>query len=191
MTAPAADTVELLVGKGGRAHGSRGDVTIEVRTDEPERRFAPGTRFDTTRGGLTLVTSRWHGRRLLAAFAEVADRASAEALRGAELRIVIPADERPVDPEEFYDHQLVGLRVECLTGEMVGEVVEVLHLPAQDVLVVRDDGTDVLVPFVAEIVPVVDVEAGRVVVADRPGLLADVAPDSIQSAALSDDPSGG
>ncbi len=166
------ESIEIVVGKVGRAHGLRGDVTIDVRTDEPERRFAPQTAFATPRGELTVQSTRWHGQRLLARFAEVVDRTAAEALRGVELRVEMPVDERPVDPEEFYDHQLVGLAVQTDAGDGVGEVAEVLHLPAQDVLVVRREGRDQsLIPFVKEIVPTVDLAANRLVVTDQPGLL--------------------
>ncbi len=165
--------IELLVGKIGRAHGLSGDVGVDVRTDEPERRFADGTTFATTRGTLTVASTRWHSGRLLVRFEEVPDRTVAETLRGTELHIEVRPDERPDDPEEFYDHQLVGLHAETATGEPVGPVAEVLHLPAQDVLVIRHDTGDILVPFIAEFVPTVDVERGRVVVIDRPGLISD------------------
>ncbi|MBA3266303.1 MAG: ribosome maturation factor RimM [Nocardioidaceae bacterium] len=163
--------VEVLVGRIGRAHGVRGDVTIDVRTDEPERRFADGMTFDTPVGKLELQESRWHGQRLLATFVGVRDRNAAEALRGTELHVVIPVDERPDDPEEFYDHQLIGLSAVTDAGELVGEVGEVLHLPAQDLLVVRRNGAEVLIPFVTEIVPTVDIDAGRLVVVPPSGLL--------------------
>jgi 16S rRNA processing protein RimM len=169
-----SEAVELLVGKVGRAHGIRGDLTIDVRTDEPERRFAPGTVFATRRGPLTVATARWHSSRLLIRFAEVPDRSAAEMLRGTELRVEVGADERPDDPEEFYDHQLVGLAVHDETGQLLGEVTEVAHLPSQDLLVVRrPNGSDAMVPFVSEFVPSVDLAAGQVVVTDSAGLFAE------------------
>jgi 16S rRNA processing protein RimM len=187
--------VDVLVGKVGRAHGIRGDVTVDVRTDEPDRRFAAGTAFTTGRGRLTVVSTQWHSGRLLVRFDEVPDRTTAESLRGTELRIEVDPDERPDDPDEFYDHQLVGLTVESETGERWGEVSEVLHLPAQDLLVVRRStpdtnntqhpgdtdtgdaaGADVMVPFVTEFVPTVDLTGRRLVVTDRAGLLADEEP---------------
>ena len=82
------------------------------------------------------------------------------------------ADETPEDPEEFYDHQLVGLAVVTADGEPLGEISELLHLPAQDVLAVkRPDGTEVLIPFIKQFVPDVDVAGGRVVVDPPAGLL--------------------
>jgi 16S rRNA processing protein RimM len=166
-------TVDLLVGTIGRAHGIKGEVSVHVRTDEPQRRFAVGAVLRSTRGPLTVATTRWHQSRLLVRFEEIPDRTAAELLRGSELRIDAPVGERPSDPEEFYDHQLVGLRVESAEGEHLGEVSDVLHLPAQDLLVVARDGDERLVPFVAELVPDIDVDAGRVVVSDVPGLLDD------------------
>lgn len=168
----ADPSVEVVVGRVGRAHGVAGAVLVDVRTDEPERRYSPGTVFATARGRLEVESARWHGRRLAVRFAGVSDRDGAERLRGLELTLQVPADERPDDPEEFYDHQLVGLDVALESGERIGSVVEVLHLPAQDMLVVADDdggATERLVPFVHALVPIVDLDGGRVVVVDQYG----------------------
>jgi 16S rRNA processing protein RimM len=168
--------VELTVGKIGRAHGLRGEVFLEVRTDEPELRFAPGSRYSTRRGVLVVESTRWHGARLVARFEQVSDRDAADLLRGIELRVEVPADLRPADPDEFYDHQLRGLSAHLDTGEQIGHVDDVLHLPGQDMLVLDIDGAEALIPFVTEIVTAVDLEAGRVEIADRPGLL--IPPDA-------------
>jgi 16S rRNA processing protein RimM len=155
-------TVEVVVGRIGRPHGLRGDVVVDVRTDEPARRFAVGTRLGSPLGPLGVTSTQWHGSRLLVHFAEVGDRDKAETLRGVELRVDVPTDERPEDPEEFYDHQLVGLNAFDSEGQRAGEVTEVLHLPAQDVLVIRRaDGSSALVLFVRELVPDVDLRTGR------------------------------
>jgi 16S rRNA processing protein RimM len=176
----SGQTVEVVVGRIGKPHGLRGEVTVEVRTDEPERRFAVGTtlRAETPRGSASglasveVVSVRWHQTTLLIGFAELADRTAAEGARGTMLLADIPAGQTPEDPDEFYDHQLVGLRVEDLHGAAIGEVTGVVH-GAQDLLQVRaSDGRPTLVPFVAALVPEVDVAAGRLVVADRPGLVA-------------------
>jgi len=177
-------TTEVVVGRVGRAHGIRGEVSVELRTDEPARRFADGAVLRTrTPDGepahgsgrpavLTVSRTRWHQSRLLVNFAEVPDRTSAEALRGLTLATEVDVAESPEDPEEFYDHQLVGLAVLTTEGTPVGEVTDVAHGSGQDLLVVRaPDGAEVLVPFVSALVPVVDVPAGRLEVADRPGLL--------------------
>ena len=173
-------SVEVVVGRIGKPHGLRGEVTVEVRTDEPERRFVAGTSLtaEPPRGSasglasLEIESLRWHQTTLLVKFSELADRSAAEGARGTLLLAEVPAGRSPEDPEEFYDHQLVGLRVEDLDGALIGEVVGVLH-GAQDLLqVVANDGRETLVPFVSALVPEVDVAGGRVVVADRPGLVA-------------------
>jgi 16S rRNA processing protein RimM len=105
-------------------------------------------------------------------FAELPDRTAAETVRGLTLLTDVDTAESPDDPEEFYDHQLVGLSMVSTEGAPVGEVTEVVHSAGQDLLVVRaTDGREVLVPFVAALVPVVDVAGGTLQVADRPGLL--------------------
>ena len=174
------ETVEVVVGRIGKPHGIRGEVTIEVRTDEPERRFAAGTALRAVPPGgsafglstLTVERARWHQTTLLVAFEELADRNAAESARGVLLHADLPADATPDDPEEFYDHQLVGLAAEDTHGVALGEVTGLVHGGAQDLLVVTTpDGREALVPFVAALVPEVDLAGGRVVIDDRPGLV--------------------
>ena len=150
------DSDYVVVGRVGPAHGLRGEVFVEPRTDEPERRFATGSRLDTADGPLTVAGARTHSGRLVVRFEEIADRTTAEAARGTELSVTVGAGERPEDPEEFYDHQLVGLRVETTTGEVVGEIERVEHNAAQDLLVIRTQERTVLFPFVLALVPEVD-----------------------------------
>jgi 16S rRNA processing protein RimM len=166
--------VQLVVGRIGRAHGIGGEVSVEVRTDSPELRFAVGTAVETDppeRGPLTVTRARWHSGRLLVAFEEIGDRTAAEALRGTLL--VADSDTSPaVETDEFWDHQLVGLTAVTSTGETIGAVTEVLHPPGADLVVVRrPDGREVFVPFVHAIVPAVDVAGGRIVVDPPEGLL--------------------
>lgn len=167
--------MELVVGRIGRPHGVRGEVTVEVRTDSPELRFVPGGRLRTdpaAAGPLVVDALRWHSGRLLLAFSGVADRTGAEALRNVLLVIDIPADESPAEDDEYYDHQLVGLAVQTVEGLSVGIVEQVLHLPSQEVLAIRTaEGAEVLVPFVAQIVPEVDLAAGLVRIDPPPGLI--------------------
>lgn len=167
--------MQVVVGRVGRPHGLTGDVSVEVRTDDPDRRFAPGTSLETepaSAGPLLITSGRMHSGRLLLHFAGVDDRSAAEALRNVLLVAEVDPSLRPEDPEEFYDHQLVGLRVETLGGEQVGTLAEVLHLPGQDVLAVRRvEGGEVLVPFVAAFVPTVDLDAQVAVITPPPGLL--------------------
>ena len=123
-------------------------------------------------GRLTVERARWHQQTLLLTFAELADRTAAETARGVVLHATIGADETPEDPEEFYDHQLVGLTAVDLDGTVLGTVESVLHGGAQDLLVVRTpDRREGLVPFVSALVPEVDLAGSRVVIADRPGLV--------------------
>ncbi|MFE6054519.1 ribosome maturation factor RimM [Kitasatospora sp. NPDC056446] len=167
--------MQLVVGKIGRAHGIRGDVSVEVRTDEPELRLGPGAVLFTdpaSAGPLTVESGRVHSGRLLLRFAGVKDRNAAEALRGTLLISEVDPEERPDDPEEYYDHQLIGLDVVLLDGTLVGELTEVLHLPYQDLLLVeKPDGTEVMVPFVTQIVPTIDLENQRAVITPPPGLI--------------------
>ncbi|WP_281689582.1 ribosome maturation factor RimM [Pseudonocardia thermophila] len=168
---------QFLVGIAVRAHGLHGDVVVEVRTDSPGERFAPGSSLIASRPGsppgtLTVTSARPHSGRLLVRFAEVPDRTAAEQLRGT--RLLIDADQvKPADdPDEFHVHQLEGMRVELTDGTPVGTVREVTFGPGGDLLVVaRPERADALVPFVKAIVPTVDVQAGRIVIDPPEGLL--------------------
>lgn len=167
--------MQLVVGRIGRAHGIKGQVTVEVRTDEPELRLAPGAVLMTepaSAGPLTIVDGRFHSGRLLLQFKGISDRNAAEALRGTMLVAEIDPEERPEDPEEYYDHQLIGLAVVLADGTLVGELAEIAHLPSQELLTVkRPDGSEVLVPFVTEIVPEIDMQNRRIVITPPPGLI--------------------
>ena len=179
--------IEVVVGRIGKPHGLRGEVTVDVRTDEPAQRFADGARLRAvpptgSASRITAVTvqrTRWHQGVLLAHFEEIGDRNGAEAARGIVLHSTLPADASPEDPEEFYDHQLIGLEAVDLEGRVLGDVSLVVHGGAQDLLQIRTpDGRETLVPFVSALVPEVDVAGGRVVVADRPGLVTPFADES-------------
>lgn len=163
-----------MVGRIGRPHGVRGEVTVEVRTDDPDARFAPGAVLRTepaVRGPLTVAGRRWHREVLLLAFEGVDSREAAEALRNTELLVAI-ADLPPLeDHDSFYDHQLVGLRVQLPDGSPLGTVAAVRHDAADLLVVDRPDADEALVPFVAAIVPTVDVENGYLVVDPPEGLL--------------------
>jgi 16S rRNA processing protein RimM len=174
------ESIDVIVGRIGKAHGLRGDLTINVRTDEPERRFAAGAVLGveapsgsaTTLRTLTVASHRWHSSVLLVRFEEIPDRTAAEAARGILLHASIAPGESPEDPDEYYDHQLVGLAAYDVSGTALGEVTGLVHGGAQDLLAVRTpDGRDTLVPFVKALVPEVDLAARRVVIADRPGLV--------------------
>ena len=169
--------MRVVVARVGRALGVKGDVLVDVRTDEPDRRLAVGSVLfvaDTDRT-VTVASVRDHSGRLCMHFDGIDDRTAAEGLTGSLLEVERPADETPDDPEEFYDDALIGLSVVSESGQPVGFVTEVLHLPAQDVLAVRADADapEVLIPFVAEIVPEVDLAGGRIVIRPPDGLLAE------------------
>jgi 16S rRNA processing protein RimM len=166
--------MHVVVGRIRRPHGVRGDVSVEVHTDDPGGRFAVGATLSTDpaeHGPLTLRASRWHSGDLLLTFAEVPDRTAAEQLRGTWL-VIDSADLGPTgDPDEFHDAELIGLAVVTVGGEPVGEVTDVRH-HGQDLLVIESPaGDELLVPFVAALVPEVDVAGGRLVIDPPPGLL--------------------
>ncbi len=165
-----ATTVDVLVGTVGRAHGLRGEVTIRLHTDYPEQRFAPGAvlHADGVSGSeLEVAASRWQGDVLLVGFRGYADRSRAETLRGTELWARVEAGTD--DSGDVHDAALTGLEVR--TGaRVIGRIAAVVHNPAQDLLVVRGDTGEHLVPFVTALVPVVDLAGGYVEVIDLPGL---------------------
>jgi 16S rRNA processing protein RimM len=216
--------MQLVVGRVARPHGVRGEVSVEVRTDDPDLRFAVGRAMATdpaAAGPLTVESVRWHSGRLLIRFDGIADRNQAEELRGVWLTLDSAEVGSTGDPDEFHDHELIGLAVVTTSGEPVGRVTDVRHF-GQDLLVIEPapagsgptSGTaeagpaeagpeagpvptgpaqagrgpggpvlaartragsglssELLVPFVAAIVPEVDLAAGRLVIDPPPGLL--------------------
>ena len=169
--------MQLVVGRVGRPHGLRGEVSIDVRTDDPADRFAVGSTLATEpaeRGPLTVAAARWHSGRLLVSFEGCVDRDAAETLRGTLLHID-SADLDPLgDPEEFYDHDLIGLQVVTVAGEAVGTVADVLH-HGQDLLVVDGagarSGAEIMIPFVSALVPEVNLADGKLLIDPPAGLL--------------------
>jgi 16S rRNA processing protein RimM len=169
---PSTDTV--VVGRIGRPHGVRGEVTVEVRTDDPDLRFVPGAVLQTEpadRGPLTVAGTRWHREILLLTVEGVDSREAAEELRDTELLVDVAGLPPLEDPDDFYDHQLVGLTARLPGGEVLGEVVAVEHEGADRLVVARPEGGEVLDPFVAAIVPAVDLAGGELVVDPPAGLL--------------------
>ncbi|MFE4666488.1 ribosome maturation factor RimM [Streptomyces sp. NPDC056716] len=183
--------MQLVVARIGRAHGIKGEVSVEVRTDEPELRLAPGAVLATdpaATGPLTIETGRVHSGRLLLRFAGVQDRTAAEALRNTLLIADIDPEEMPEGDDEYYDHQLIDLDVVTADGAEVGRITEISHLPSQDLFIVeRPDGSEVLIPFVEEIVTEIDLDEQRAVIDPPPGLIDDRA----EVASTRDEPADG
>lgn len=174
---PVTDDLQLVVARIGRPHGLKGEVALELRTDDPDARLAVGERLATNppeAGPLTVASARENQGRWYVKFDEAADRTAVEALRGVELLTAAAASSG--EDDAWYRHELVGLSVELADGTVVGKVTGLEHRPAQDALVIRENGAwagaETLIPLVAEIVPLVDVSGGRVVIDPPGGLLA-------------------
>ena len=157
--------MKLNVGRIGKAHGILGEATIEVRTDEAENRFAIGAVLETdSHGELTVVSARVHNGILLLGFQGIEDRNSIEALRNellyAEVDIAAPG----FDEDDYHVLQLVGCTAYLVDGDEFGVVTDVLNLPGQDVLAIKSADGEILIPFVRQLVPVVDIKAKRMTV---------------------------
>jgi 16S rRNA processing protein RimM len=175
---------QVRVGRLTKAHGLKGALKVELYTDDPERRFTPGAIFDLQ----VPTSSPWHGKKLelielrfyngspVGFFVGVSDRSAAETLVKAILWVDQDPTQLPDESDAWYDYQLVGLRA-LRDGVEVGRVARVEHFPAQDLLVVATDGGEVLVPFVAAIVPAVDIVAGTVTITPPAGLFEEL-PDA-------------
>jgi 16S rRNA processing protein RimM len=171
--------MDLVVGRIVKAHGITGEVVVDVRTDDPHGRFAPGTALrararDKSERTFVVDSMREHSGRLLVRLDGVASRDAADALRGS--LFIVDTAELPAidDPDEFYDHQLEGLRVRTLAGREVGKIAEVLHTAAGELLAIRPadgEGPEILVPFVSAIVTSVSLADGLVEIDPPDGLL--------------------
>lgn len=169
--------MELVVGRIAKAHGVTGELSVEIRTDDPDDRFAVGTVLRGRAKGrpereFTIASARYHGDRLLIRVDGVADKDAADALRGT--LFVVDTRNLPdiEDPDEFYDHQLEGLTVRTKDGVVVGVVAEVLHTPAGELLSILDDEKrEILVPFVSAIVTSVSLSDKTIDIDPPEGLL--------------------
>ncbi len=157
--------MRLNVGRIGRAHGILGEATIEVRTDLAQERFAIGAKVQTdSHGDLTVASARVHNGILLLGFEGISDRNAIEKFRDALLYSEVDIDEPGLDEDDYHVLQLVGCRAYSIDGDLLGEVSEVLNLPGQDVLSIKTDSGEILIPFVRQLVPVVDIKAKRMTV---------------------------
>lgn len=175
---------QVRVGRLTKAHGLKGALKIELYTDDPDRRFTPGATFDLQvptsspwhGKTLELVELRWYNGNPVGFFVGVTDRDAAESLAKAILWVDHDPALLPDEPDAWYDYQLVGLRA-LRDGAEVGTVARVDHLPAQDLLAIATASGEVLVPFVAAIVPSVDIAAGTVTLTPPPGLFEELPDD--------------
>ena len=157
--------MRLNVGRIGRAHGILGEATIEVRTDLAEERFAIGEKVQTdSHGDLTVASARVHNGILLLGFEGISDRNSIEKFRDVLLYSEVDIDEPGLDDDDYHVLQVVGCQAFLVDGDLFGEVSEVLNLPGQDVLSIKTDSGEILIPFVRQLVPVVDIKAKRMTV---------------------------
>jgi 16S rRNA processing protein RimM len=157
--------MRLNVGRIGRAHGILGEATIEVRTDLAEERFAIGAQLQTdSHGILTVVSARVHNGILLLGFTGISDRNSVEKLRDVLLYSEVDIDEPGFEEDDYHVLQLIGCKAYLVDGDLLGEVTEVLNLPGQDVLSIKSESGEVLIPFVHQLVPIVDIKAKRMTV---------------------------
>jgi 16S rRNA processing protein RimM len=179
------NTTQLRVGRLTKAHGLKGAIKVELYTDAPERRFVPGAVFTLQvptsspwhGKTLELIELKWYNTHAVGFFKDVPDRSTAETLIKAILWVDQDLDEPSGEDDAWYDHQLVGLAV-LRDGIRIGTVSRVDHLPAQDLLSITTEAGEVLVPFVAAIVPAVDIAAGTLTVTPPDGLFEELSDDA-------------
>jgi len=166
--------VLLVVGRIGRAHGVLGEATIEVRTDSPEERFALGSVLITepsNRGPLTVSSFRMHNGILLLGFEGVDNRNQIETLRDTLLYAEVDIDAPGEDADDFHVLQLIGCMCVTIQGIELGPVTDVISLPGQDLLSISGRNGEILIPFVRELVPEVNVLEKLITVVPREGLI--------------------
>lgn len=164
--------MELAIGRVIKSHGIRGEVSVESTTDVPEIRFAVGEVLTGRQAGktreLTVKSVRPHKGRLLITFEEIPDRTQADSLRG--MQFFAAPLERDKDSDEYYNHELIGLRV-IHEGKERGEVTGVMDTPNRKILEIDYEGREVLVPFVMDFVPEIDLDEDTLHITPPEGLL--------------------
>lgn len=172
MSGGQPEPLYLVVGKVLRPHGIRGELRMEILTDYPER-LVPGRRvyLGEEHRPFTIEAVRRHQGLLLLKLKQCNDRTMAESFYHA-LVYVRLTDAVPLEEGEYYHFQLIGMRVETESGEVLGEITEVLDAQgANDVYVVQGPRGEILIPGIRDVVRVLDVAARRMVIAPMPGLL--------------------
>jgi 16S rRNA processing protein RimM len=176
-----SNSTKLRVGRLLKAHGLKGAIKLELYTDSPNERFHKGAVLelqvpDTSPWfGKTVTVSelKWFNTNAVLFLEGVSDREGAESLIKAILLVEQPLDVSPAEPDAWYDHQLIGLKV-VRDGVEIGEIARVDHLPAQDLLAIKLSDREVLLPFVGKFVPKVDVEAGLIEITPPGGLFEEI-----------------
>ena len=182
---PISSKTKLRVGRLVKAHGLKGAIKLELYTDSPNERFAPGSVLElqvpesSPWFGKTVTVNelRWYNQAPVIFLKDVDDRTTAESLIKAILLVDTDVSALPVEPDAWYDHQLVGLKV-LRDNQQIGQVIRVDHLPAQDLLAVETASGEVLVPFVKAIVPEVDIQSGSLTVTPPGGLFESIEDDA-------------
>jgi len=186
LPAPKPQRSELRVGRLTKAHGLKGALKLELYTDEPDLRFQPGSQVslqvptDSPWFGqqLTVKELRYYNNHPVVFFDGVDDRTAAESLSRAILWVEYDPETRPSEEDAWFDHQLVGLDV-LRDDAVIGQIQRLDHLPAQDLIVVATNGGDeVLLPFVKQFVPEVNIESGFIRVTPPGGLFEPLEEDS-------------
>jgi len=186
LPAPKPQRSELRVGRLTKAHGLKGALKLELYTDEPDLRFQPGSQVslqvptDSPWFGqqLTVKELRYYNNHPVVFFDGVDDRTAAESLSRAILWVEYDPEARPSEEDAWFDHQLVGLDV-LRDDAVIGQIQRLDHLPAQDLIVVATNGGDeVLLPFVKQFVPEVNIEGGFIRVTPPGGLFEPLEEDS-------------
>ena len=176
-----SNSTKLRVGRLLKAHGLKGAIKLELYTDSPNERFHKGAVLelqvpDTSPWfGKTVTVSelKWFNTNAVLFLEGISDREGAESLIKAILLVEQPLDVSPAEPDAWYDHQLIGLKV-VRDGVEIGEIARVDHLPAQDLLAIKVSDREVLLPFVGKFVPKVDVEAGLIEITPPGGLFEEI-----------------
>ena len=162
--------MQLVVGRIGRAHGVQGEATIELRTDDPETRFAIGQTVTLEDGrSLKISGNRWHNQILLLSFSGIKDRNQIEELRDQLLYAEV--DTNNTQPGEYHFQQLIGCEVLLPAGDKLGLVSEIVQLPGQDLLSVSTQKGEVLIPMVKQIIISIDVDKKIIKINPPEGLL--------------------
>ena len=160
----------LIIGRILAPWGLKGDVKVEILTDYPHQRFTSGKMVYIDGISMTIEGARSHKGNIVLKLDKVVDADQADGLKGRYLEI--PASESmPLEDDQFYHHQLIGLRVETTGGRLLGTIKRILPTGSNDVYVVDGDGRELLVPAIGDVIKQVDLSRGLVVIEEIDGLL--------------------